>query len=253
MNGTFALIGGVASILGFFVGIASTKWGRGVITDVGRSLRVPFLGVKMVRAGIYDFFDSRTSLSKKRGSTKIIDYLSMAEEEIGIIALSLNYSIMHQHLHEDLRTLIKQKPALNVSIYLLNPKSSLLNSIANTSGRTSDELKDYIFQSLSRLEEIRSTLDESEEKRFCIYLYDTYIANSILILDPHKSKGKFLVENYLYKVPIHGRYSFECKRADSSMYSKLLIAYEEFKKDFSECITSACTTDQSPPAAPSGR
>lgn len=63
MNETFAIVVGVASILGFLIGVATTRWGRQAITDFSRSMRMPFLGVRLVRLGVYDFFDSREALS----------------------------------------------------------------------------------------------------------------------------------------------------------------------------------------------
>ena len=232
MEKTFAIITGIASILGFLIGIATTRWGRGLLLDISRSLRVPFLGIKLIRLGVYDFFDSRTSLARTRGSTRIIDYVGLAKKELGIIAISLNYSIVHQHLHDDLRNLIKGHNELNIFVFLLNPDSNVLQSVATATGRSVEELRQYIRQSLSRLTEMVQNLDTAERQRFHLHFYDTYVANSILVIDPHESNGRFLVENYLYKVPIHGRYSFECRRPDSPMYNKLLIAYESFKKDF---------------------
>jgi hypothetical protein len=228
----FFIITGIASLLSFLVGVATTQWGRGLLLDIGRSLRVPLLGPKMVRLGLYDFFDSRTSLAQKRGSTKIIDYLDLAKKEVGIIAISLNYSVVHQALHVDLRNSIKTNPELQVYIFVLDPDSNALQTVAIATGRSVNELVQYIQQSLSRLRILIQGLDDSEKRRFHLHLYNTYIANTVFVIDPHEPGGRFFVENHLYKTPVNSRYSFECRRADSPMYRKLLSSYEEFKKDF---------------------
>lgn len=229
----FTTITGVASILGFFLGVAATHWGRQIITDFVRGIRVPLLGFRLVRMGVYDFFDSRTSFAIKRKTTRIFEYLSPATKELGIIALSLNKSVMHQNLQDELRKLLKTKPDLKIYIFLLNPEATILPAVAVASGRDAEELKDYIHQSLTRLDKMCSTLDATERKRFHLSLYDTYVANTVLVIDPYERKGRILVENYLYKVPIEGRYSFECKRKGSPMFEKVRTAYEHFKEDFS--------------------
>jgi hypothetical protein len=228
----FFILTGIASLLSFLLGVATTQWGRGVLLEITRSLQVPLLGTKMVRLGVYDFFDSRTSLAQKRGSTKIIDYLDLAKKEVGIIAISLNYSVVHQALHVDLRNAIKTNPDLQVYIFVLDPDSNVLQTVAVATGRSVDELVHYIQQSLSRLKNLIQGLDESEKRRFHLHLYNTYIANTIYVIDPHETGGRFFVENHLYKTAVNSRYSLECRRVDSPMYSKLLISYEAFKKDF---------------------
>lgn len=232
MNNTLAIIASIASILGFFIGAATTHWGRQVITDITRSVRVPLLGIRMVRIGVYAFFVSRAALTKRRKTTRAIEYLNPAKKEIGIIALSLNYSIIHQNLHDELRKQLKTKPELQIYVYLLDPNSIILPTIAASSGRGAQELQDYINQSLLRLEKMRDALGQSERDRFHLHIYDTYVANSILVVDPYEKSGRILVENYLYKVPIEGRYSFECKRLSSPMFEKVRSAYEHFKEDF---------------------
>jgi len=228
----FFVITGIASLLSFLLGVATTQWGRGILVDIGRNLRVPLLGTKMVRLGVYDFFDSRTSLAQKRGSTKIVDYLDRAKKEVGIIAISLNYSVIHQGLHVDLRNSIKTNPDLQVYIFVLHPDSDVLQAAAIATGRSVAELVQYIEQSLSRLRNLIQGLDESEKSRFHLHSYNTYIANTIYVIDPNEAGGSFFVENHLYKTPVNSRYSFVCRRADSPMYRKLLISYEAFKKDF---------------------
>jgi hypothetical protein len=159
---TFFIITGIASLLSFLLGIATTRWGRERLVDIGRSLAVPFLGAKMVRLGIYDFFDSRTSLARKRSSTKIIDYLELARKEVGVIAISLNYSVVHQDLHSDLRKILKSNPDLHVYIFVLDPKSPIVQAVAIATGRSVSELVQYIDQSLARLKQLMDWLDESE-------------------------------------------------------------------------------------------
>ncbi|MDA8163532.1 MAG: hypothetical protein M0017_00675 [Desulfobacteraceae bacterium] len=233
---TFAIVAGIASIIGVFIALATTHWGRQIITDCTRGMRVPLLGIRMVSIGVYDFFDSRDALTKKQKSTRAIEYLSPATKEIGIIALSLNYSIVHQNLHDEFRKLLKTKPDLKIYLFLLNPKSLILPTIALASGRSAEELKDYIEQSLSRLNKMYAALDSSEQNRFHLRLYDTYVANSVLVVDPYEKKGRILIENYLYKVPIEGRYSIECERQGSPMFEKVRTAYEHFKEDFASVV-----------------
>jgi len=227
-----ALISTITSIAGFFLGLATTRWGRNLIADISRSLAYPFLGVRLIRMGIYDFFDSRLTLVRRKKTTHIIEYLRPATSEIGIIALSLNYSIIHQNLHEELRKLLKTKPKLQIYIFLLDPDSSIVESVATASARSPQELREYIYQSLSRLKRMAATFSEDEKQRFHVCLYDTYVANSILVVDPYHKRGRILVENYLYKVPIQARYSFECRRPNSPMFEKVRIAYERFKEDY---------------------
>ncbi len=229
---TFVLIASIASILGFLIGIATTHWGRQALTDLTRAIRVPFLGVRLVRVGVYEFFDSRVALSKKRKTINMVEYLAPAKKEIGIIALSLNYSIIHQGLHNEFRKMLKTLPNLNIYVFLLDPKSSIVATVARATDREGEELRDYINQSMTRLRKMRNALDPSEKQRFHLHLYDTYVANSILVVDPYEKHGRILVENYLYKVSIQGRYSFECKRQGSPMFEKVRTAYEHFKEDF---------------------
>jgi hypothetical protein len=232
MEKTFALVAGIASILGFMLGVATTRWGRNVLKDLARGLTVPFLGIRLVRMGVYDFFDSRTTLTHRRKTTHAFEYLSPAVKEVGIIALSLNYSIMHQNLHDELRKLLKTRNELKIYVFLLDPASPLVETVAAASARTPGELREYINQSWTRLSRMAATLDYSEQQRFHLHQYNTYIANSVLVVDPYEKDGRITVENYLYKVPIDGRYSFECKRPGSPMFEKVRAAYERFKEDF---------------------
>lgn len=232
MGDRFTLIAGLASILGFLIGVATTRWGREALTDLTRSLRVPFLGVRLVRVGVYDFFDSRAALSRQKKTTSIVEYLRPATKELGIIALSLNFSIIFQHLHDQLRTFLKTRPELHIYLFLLQPESPILETVATASGRTGQELKHFIQQSWERLNRMAASLDPSERARLHLRMYDTYVANSILVVDPYELNGRILVENYLYKTPIDSRYSFECRRPGSVMYDKVRLAYEHFKEDF---------------------
>ena len=232
MDDTLTLVGTISSIAGFLLGLATTRWGRGLLLDIFRTLRVPFLGTKLVSLGIYDFFDSRKSLSQRRRSTRIFDYLALGKKEIGIIATSLNYSIMHQDLHLDIQRQLRNNTGLEVHIFILDPNCDVLVSVAKATGRTLQDVREYIEQSLHRINEMMQDLSDSERERFHLSLYDVYIANSMLVIDPEEKNGRFLVEHYLYRVPIHGRYSFECKRPGSPMYDKLLASYVEVKRDF---------------------
>ena len=232
MEKWMGIFGLFISIASFLLGIATTKWGRSTIYDISRSLTRPLLGIRLMRMGIYDFFDSRDTLMRRKKGARVIEYLRPAKQEIGIIALSLNYSIVHQNLHEELRALLKAKPRLTVYIFLLNPNSKAVEVIASTTMRSPDELRAYINQSIEHLERMIVTFSEEEKARFHVCLHETYIANSILVVDPYDKRGRILVENYLYKIPIQESYSFECRRPDSPMFRKVRMSYERFKEDY---------------------
>jgi hypothetical protein len=231
---TFIVIASIASILGFIVGAAASQSGRQIITDIKHAICVPLLGVRLVRLGIYEFFDSRDARNKGKNAANTLNYIADAKKEIGIISLSLNYSILHLGLQNQLRTMIKSNPLLNIYLFLLDPESPIVESAARVTNRNGDELRELINQSLIRVTALHDMLDPMERQRFHLHLYSAYIANTILVVDPYEKTGHILVENYLYKRNIEERYSFECKRPGSKMFDKVRQAYEEFKEDFTK-------------------
>ena len=229
---TITLVASICSILGFLVGVASTRWGRRILRTTYRSFRRPFIGRHLAWLGITDFFESRESLSKRKRSTRVFDYLSGACKEIGLIATSLNYSIVHQNLHIDLKEILQDRPDIRVYVFLLDPESPVVPSAARATGRSVSDVKQYILQSHDRLREMAKSLTDAEKNRFSVHFFDVYIASSTLVVDPYEKNGKFLVEHNTYSGSIHGRYSFECGQPGSPMYLKMLNAYGKFKQDF---------------------
>ncbi len=230
---TLGDIGTIASIVSFVVmlgGLLGTARGRAILSALVAWVGAPALGFRMHRLGVYEFYDSRTALFRGK-SSRVFDYLQMAKSEIGIIAVSLNYSIMHQDLDRDLELHLRSNSNLRVRILLLKPDSEIIRSVARVTGRSEESLTQYIGQSLARLEAMRRNLGADERQRFELYTYDAFVSNSIVAVDPTEPRGRFLVENYLYRVSIHERYCFECRRRSSVMYQKVLTAYTEFLKD----------------------
>ena len=171
----FGVVAGLCSVLGFMLGLLSSQWGRAVMTDMARSIKVPFLGSRLVRLGIYDVFDSRKSLSQRQNETKVFDYFKLAETEIGIIATSLNYSVVHQHIHLDLQKVLRSNPKMHVFIFLLDPECAAVDVVARASGRTPHDLREYILQSIERLRAMISELGEDEDSRIQVALCDTIL------------------------------------------------------------------------------
>ena len=233
----FYFIAALSSILALVLALLAFPSVRQAGATALATLRIPVMTLRMVRQGIFAFYSSRNELSRRNESIEVFSYIKDAAAEVGIIAISLQRSVLHQQLHTKLGGLLESNPQLNLSIFVLDPKSKLVRHVAEATNRTEDELREAIEATLLRLRGLYDGLGKSTRARLHVHTYDTFFPQSLVAVDIDRPQrlwqrgtSKFLVEHYLFGLSVEDRYSFEIRRSHSPMYEKLSIGFREFQR-----------------------
>lgn len=144
---------------------------RRTIRSVAQFPRGIFLGIKLATLGVNDFYSCRDEMYRRRGSV-LLNTIKHAKSSIGIIAISLQKSIIHQGLDKDLEMLLNERPTLRVDISLLDPTSSLVPYIATASGRSEEELRNAITASIKKIESVQRNINTQKNNRIVLRLCD---------------------------------------------------------------------------------
>lgn len=222
------------TIFGFCVTLCTLIFsprGRDFLRKLTRLPKAIRLGMRMNNLGIANFYSCRDEVYRSRGSA-LFETIKDAESHIGIVAISLQQSITHQRLDKDLERLIRQKPNLTVSISLLSPSSPLIPYLAAASGRHKNDLRDAIFSSITKLQDVQREVNSEKQVRLKLKLCNFHLFNTLVaidvsdVIDTAPSKGAFfIVEHSLYGISIKDRYTIEVVRPGSRMFEKVLASY----------------------------
>lgn len=204
---------------------------RRTIRSVAQFPRGNFLGIKLATLGVNDFYSCRDEMYRRRGSV-LLNTIKHAKSSIGIIAISLQKSIIHQGLDKDLEMLLNERPTLRVDISLLDPTSSLVPYIATASGRSEEELRNAITASIKKIESVQRNINTQKNNRIVLRLCDFHFFNTLVAIDvPRKrnaapqKKAFFIVEHSLFGINISDRYTIEIVRPGSRMFEKMRKSY----------------------------
>lgn len=167
ISGWISVIMFIAATIGW---LFSDRFRR-TIRSVAQFPRGIFLGIKLATLGVNDFYSCRDEMYRRRGSV-LLNTIKHAKSSIGIIAISLQKSIIHQGLDKDLEMLLNERPTLRVDISLLDPTSSLVPYIATASGRSEEELRNAITASIKKIESVQRNINTQKNNRIVLRLCD---------------------------------------------------------------------------------
>jgi hypothetical protein len=205
---------------------------------IGPALAGTFVSLRLARRlyalGVVNVFGSRSDYQKYRDTPTLIDYFSLAHVSVEMVGYWISYGVESQGLAEEVCALLSARPQLTVSLAVIDPSSTHLESLAKHLNRSSAEVRERITNSLVRLTSARARQDESVRSRYRIKVYDSLPVASVVMLDRGQRNGRVQVDIKPYHAAQHNSFTIEFTKANSSLYQHLTDAWGELLEDAKE-------------------
>lgn len=208
------------------VGIVSLTWkrGRGKFQAFIRGIS---LAVRFRSLGITQIYGSRSDYAKYRKAARLIDYLSLADEQVFVLGYWLAQGAEMEGVVDGLERLIRTKPSLRVSVMVIDPSSDYINSVAIGMGLSRESIVERVSETLRGLADLQRRLGTHDGQRVSILLHPSQPNISLIALDPATKKGRIQVDLKLFGIPRSRSISFECRGAEMPIYA---AAWESCQK-----------------------
>jgi len=156
-------LGILGSIIATII-ISFLAWSRGLLSFSLGVLRSSFLLQKRLKqAGFTNFYASRLDYAKYRGAPRLVDYLGTAKKRIEVAGYWMAHGNEAEGIAEEIANFVKSPRSLEVTISIIDPKSSYIDALANYLNLTTDELTLRIKSTLSNLNLAKERLSEEED------------------------------------------------------------------------------------------
>jgi hypothetical protein len=184
---------------------------------------------RIYKAGITNIYESRDDYTKYRNyprvAPKLIDYLALAEKNIFISAYWMAHGTEIEGIAEEIFSLVRPPKNLNITVSVINPRSTCISAVALHLGIEDSQLVDRIDASIMKLKQEKNRLSEEEKKKLVIKTYDSLPVASVIILDYGYDNGRMQIEFKPYHVARHYNFSIELSGKDKGLYKLFSHSY----------------------------
>jgi hypothetical protein len=80
-----------------------------------------------------------------------MDYFRLAQASVGMAAYWISYGVESQGLAEEVCDLLSERPALSITLAIIDPYSAHLDALARHLNKPTEEIRDRIIKSLVQL------------------------------------------------------------------------------------------------------
>jgi hypothetical protein len=206
------------------------RWGP-AFSDLPATLR---LARRLRTLGVLQVFGSRSDYQTYRGTATLMDYFRLAHTSVEMAAYWISYGVETQGLAEEVCGLLLERPALSVTLAVVDPCSTHLDALAKHLNRPSEEVRDRIIKSLVKLTTARAQLTEPVRYRYHIKIYSSLPVASVIMLDRTEDNGRIQVDIKPYHAAQHNSFAIELANADSPLYQHLSDAWGQLMLDAKE-------------------
>lgn len=224
-------IGVLGSTLAAII-VSALAWSRGIIFFSWSALKSSYLLQKRLKqAGFSNFYASRLDYAKYRGAPRLVDYLSMAKHRIDVAGYWMAHGNEAEGIANEIAHFVQSARSMEVTISIINPKSSYIDALAGYLNLTSEELLIRIRSTLFNLNQARNRLSEDEKKRFILKVYNTIPIASVIILDGDTSDSRIQLDFKPYKTPRFYSFSIELIGPGKELYDLCYRAWSQLIED----------------------
>ncbi len=231
---TNLVLGVVSSLLAsalIAVVVAMRKRWASALSGLPAALR---LARRLRTQGVLYVFGSHSDYQGYRGTTTLIDYFRLAQTSVEMVAHWISYGVESQGFAEEVCGLLSERPALSVSLAIIDPDSTHLDALAKHLNRPPGEVRDRIVKSLVKLTNARVQLPEAVRYRYHIKIYDALPVASVVMLDRTERNGRIQVEIKPYHAAHQNSFAIEVGGIDSPLYRHLGTAWGQLMADARE-------------------
>lgn len=184
--------------------------------------------MQISNVGMSAFYSTRDDYGKYRTEASSIDkYINTAKEKVILVSISLSTGIQFDDVCSVISKRIKEQPNFQITISLLNPLQEMLyKSLDGVFNVKYQELKSQTMSTLIKLQSLKKTFNEEEQKRFVIKVHNSIPFASAILLDDDLETGRIQLETKPYKVGLRKSFAMEFKNNGKEFYRNIQISYQ---------------------------
>jgi hypothetical protein len=171
--------------------------------------QVEELASRLAAAGMTSFQLSRDDYRTRIGGGSLPAYLGTAQISIEMVSISIKLTHDEGQLIEVFRRKLFSASEFRIVISLLNPASSVVESVAASLDLTAERLRGEITEMLRDLNTFRTSLPDNQRKHFKILLHNWQPMGSAILKDATPHSGVIQVETKLYRAPRVESFGYE--------------------------------------------
>ena len=197
------------------------RWGA-TLSQLPATLR---LARRLRTLGVLHVFGSRSDYQTYRDTSTLIDYFRLAHTSVEMVAYWISYGVETQGLAEEVCSLLSERPALSVTLAIIDPDSAHLEALAKHLDKSPEEVRNRTINSLVRLCIAREELPNPIKYRYQIKVYDSLPVASVIMLDRTERNGRIQVDIKPYHAAQHHSFAIEISRAKDPLDQHLSAAW----------------------------
>lgn len=210
------------------ISIVALSFVSGYLLFLYRRVRGKYkLALRLSEIGVSNIYADRNDYVRYRDAADFSSFLSLANRRIIIVGHWMAQGTETQGIAEAIAGLVKSPKRLAIDIALVNPKSSIIPSFAHYLGLSETETAFRIEQSLIKLHQAKSTLNDEEKGRMRLLVYNTFPVASVIMLDPDETEGRIQIDIKLFKQPRQNSFTFEV-RGNTPLYERFRESWYSF-------------------------